>query len=453
MTGHPYRNDGIHLRSPKETMSTQRPRFIAQLSVTFREFLSGSASGGIILLICTAAALVWANSPWSDSYTGFWEQQIGISAGSAVLSKTLLHWINDGLMVIFFFFVGLEIKREILVGELSSFRKSFLPLIAALGGMIGPALIYLLFNSGDPATARGWGIPMATDIAFALGILALLGDKVPPGLKVFLAALAIADDMGAVLVIALFYTSELSLTILAAGGGFFLLLLLANRMNVRSTMVYTLLGIGLWFCFLKSGVHATIAGVLLAATIPVRSKIDTEQFIRDTRESVDSLEHQRGHHQENEQVHHIAALSEAVQSPLHRFEHALQPYVSFFIMPLFAFANAGVPIQGNIMDALLSPVGLGVSLGLIIGKQAGIFSFVWLAVRLNLAALPSRVTWGMLYGMTWLCAIGFTMSLFIASLAFPSEGALTVSKIAVLSASTVSAVIGYLLLSVKRGRN
>jgi NhaA family Na+:H+ antiporter len=232
-------------------MSNHRSRIITQLSDSFRAFLSGSASGGIILLVCTAAALFWANSPWSASYTALWEQPITLSAGDAVLSKSLLHWINDGLMVIFFFFVGLEIKREILVGELSSFRKAFLPLIAALGGMIGPALIYLLFNSGDPSTVRGWGIPMATDIAFALGILALLGNKVPPGLKVFLAALAIADDMGAVLVIALFYTSELSLGILAAGGGFFLLLLLANRMNIRSTAVYSLLGIGLWFCFLK----------------------------------------------------------------------------------------------------------------------------------------------------------------------------------------------------------
>ncbi|NUN69431.1 MAG: Na+/H+ antiporter NhaA [Bacteroidetes bacterium] len=434
-------------------MNQQRSRIITQLSETFRDLMSSSASGGIILLVCTAAAMFWANSPWSAHYTAVWEQPFTIALGDSALSKSLLHWINDGLMVIFFFFVGLEIKREILVGELSSFKKAFLPLIAALGGMVGPALIYLLFNNGDPETARGWGIPMATDIAFALGILALLGDKVPSGLKVFLAALAIADDMGAVLVIALFYTQELSLGMLAAGGGFLLLLLGANRLNIRSTAVYTLLGIGLWFCFLKSGVHATIAGVLLAATIPVRSKIDTAQFIEDTRSSVDALEQRQGHTEENERIHHIAALSEAVQSPLHRFEHALQPAVAFFIMPLFAFANAGVTIQGSILDALLSPVGLGVSLGLIIGKQAGIFSFVWCAVRLNLAVLPAQVTWGMLYGMTWLCAIGFTMSLFIAGLAFGSPEPLVVSKIAILCASTVSAVIGYLLLYRLRRRD
>lgn len=434
-------------------MKKQSPQIITKLSESFNAFLKGSTSGGIVLLLCTAAAMLWANSPWSESYTAVWEQHVSLSFGEASLSKTLLHWINDGLMVIFFFFVGLEIKREILVGELSSFKKSFLPLIAALGGMIGPALIYLLFNAGDLETSNGWGIPMATDIAFALGILALLGNKVPTGLKVFLAALAIADDMGAVLVIALFYTQELSFGILAAGGGFFLLLLIANRMNIRSTAVYTLLGIGLWFCFLKSGVHATIAGVLLAATIPVRSKIHTEQFISDTRESVDALERRKGHSEENEQIHEIAALSEAVQSPLHRFEHALQPYVAFFIMPIFALANAGVTIQGSVLDALLSPVGLGVSLGLIIGKQAGIFAFVWAAVRMNLAVLPAHVSWGMMYGMTWLCAIGFTMSLFIAGLAFNNPEPLIVSKIAILCASAVSAVVGYAILSsIGKGR-
>jgi NhaA family Na+:H+ antiporter len=429
-----------------------RPAIVTAISASFADFFRNNTSGGIVLLLFTAAALLWANSPWSDGYFSLWEQQLTIGIGDTALSKTLLHWINDGLMVIFFFFVGLEIKREILVGELSSAKKALLPIIAALGGMIGPALIYAAFNAHRPESSSGWGIPMATDIAFALGILALLGDKVPSGLKIFLAALAIADDMGAVVVIALFYTKELSFSMLAAGGGFLTLLLIANRWNVRSTAVYTLLGIGLWFCLLKSGIHATIAGVVLAATIPVRSSIDTEQFLEETADAVKRLKQQKGSVEENETIHHIAALSESVQSPLHRFEHALQPAVAFMIMPIFALANAGVAIEGNVLDALLSPVGLGVSLGLIAGKQIGIFSFVWVAVHLKFAVLPNHVSWKAVYGTTWLCAIGFTMSLFIAGLAFNSSGPLVTSKIAILTASSISAVVGYFLLLRSSGR-
>lgn len=428
-------------------MTKQRTNIVTVLSETFSDFFQSNTSGGIVLLFCTAVAMAWANSPWSAAYFAVWEQTLSIGIGGASLSKTLIHWINDGLMVIFFFFVGLEIKREILVGELSSLKKALLPIIAALGGMIGPALIYVAFNAQSPEYMHGWGIPMATDIAFALGILALLGKHVPPGLKIFLAALAIADDMGAVIVIALFYTQELSLIMLMAGGVFFILLLIANRSNIRSTAVYTILGIGLWFCFLKSGIHATIAGVLLATTIPVRSKINTEQFLKKTSTAVTALEQNIGSKQENELIHHIALLSEEVQSPLHRFEHALHPYIAFLIMPVFAVANAGVAIQGNVFDALFSPVGLGVAVGLIAGKQIGIFSFVWIAVKAKLAVLPHNVSWGMIYGTTWLCAIGFTMSLFIASLAFSTEQPLVISKIAILTASTVSAVVGYLLLS------
>ncbi len=426
---------------------SRRKKIVTGITKTFSDFFNSNTSGGIVLLICTAFALLWANSPWSDGYFAVWEEQFSVGVGTFALSKTLLHWINDGLMVLFFFFVGLEIKREVLVGELSSFKRAILPIIAAIGGMIGPALIYLAFNFQHPKFIGGWGIPMATDIAFALGILALLGDKVPSGLKIFLAALAIADDMGAVLVIALFYSSELSLPLLAGGGCFLLLLLLANRFNVRSTAMYTLLGIGLWFCFLKSGIHATIAGVLLAITIPVQKKIDREQFIAKTTSAIDDLKENEDQRTENELIHRIAALGEEAQSPLHRFEHALQPYVAFLIMPLFALANAGVRIEGNIMDALLSPVGLGVAFGLIAGKQIGIFSFVWIAVKIKLASLPYNVSWGMIYGTTWLCAIGFTMALFIASLAFSSNEPLIISKIAILFASMLSAVVGLILLS------
>ena len=416
------------------------------LTETFNDFFHSSTSGGIVLLLCTGLALLWANSPWSEYYFQLWEQSLSFGFGTILLSNTLLHWVNDGIMVIFFLFVGLEIKREILVGELSTLKKALLPIIAAFGGMIGPALIYIAFNSSETGTLHGWGIPMATDIAFALGILALLGKRVPPGLKIFLAALAIADDMGAVLVIALFYTSELSFSMLGAAGGFMLLLLIANKYNVRSTTVFTILGIGLWFCFLHSGIHATIAGVLLALTIPVRSQIDKQQFIGKVSTAINELKDDQSSKMENELIHHVASLSEKVQSPLHRFEHALHPLVSFFIMPVFAFANAGVRVEGSIVDALFSPVGLGIVLGLVVGKQIGIMSFVWIAVTFNIASLPHNVSWRMIYGATWLCAIGFTMALFIAGLAFDSTEPLIISKIAILFASTLSAIVGLLLL-------
>lgn len=424
---------------------TPRSRALSVLSRSFRDFTTSSTAGGVILLAVTVAALAWANSAAAASYFALWETNVSLSFGGFSLVKTLHHWINDGLMVIFFFMVGLEIKREIAVGELASFKKALLPILAAVGGMAGPALVYLAFNAGTSA-AHGWGIPMATDIAFALGVLALAGDRVPPALKVFLAALAIVDDMGAVLVIALFYTSELSLTMLAAGAGILALLFIANRMNVRSTAVYLLLGIALWFCFLKSGVHATVAGVLLAMMIPVRSRIDKSDFLRETKRAVERLENDDASAAENELIHHVAAVTEDAQSPLHRMEHALQPYVAFLIMPVFAFANAGVALQGDIAASLVSPVALGVALGLIVGKQAGIFGTTWLAVRTGVAVLPSGVSWPMIYALTWLCAIGFTMALFIAGLAFTDPAAMDVAKIAILAASTVAGAVGMVLV-------
>lgn len=426
-------------------MALQPKKVIGALSQTFKDFAQSSAAGGIVLLVCTIVALAWANSPYAASYFALWKNHVSVGIGDWTLSKTLHHWINDGLMVIFFFMVGLEIKREMLVGELASLRKSLFPILAAIGGMVGPALIYVALNAGTPEIS-GWGVPMATDIAFALGVLALVGDKVPAALKVFLAALAIVDDMGAVVVIALFYTSELSLTMLLIGALFIIVLLIANKMNVRSTAVYVILGIGLWFCFLKSGVHATVAGVLLAMTIPVTSKIDKNKFLEETKQAVDELEDNRSSRSENELIHTVAVLSEEVQSPLHRFEHALQPYVAFLIMPVFAVANAGVALQADLFASLLSPVALGVGLGLIVGKQAGIIAATWIAVKLNIAALPSGVTWRMIYATTWLCAIGFTMALFIADLAFAEARVLDTAKLAILIASTVAGIVGLLLL-------
>jgi NhaA family Na+:H+ antiporter len=348
-------------------------------------------------------------------------------------------------MAVFFFMVGLEIKRELLVGELSSLKKAMLPIVAAIGGMIGPALIYTAFNAGTPAVS-GWGIPMATDIAFALGVLALLGDRIPVILKVFLAALAIVDDMGAVLVIAIFYTSELALPALLFGGAIFILLLLANKMNLRSPIVYFVLGVGLWFCFLKSGVHATVAGVLLATTIPVTTKINKRKFLAEAKSAINELEDDQSTKSENELIHTVAALSEDAQSPLHRFEHALQPYVAFFIMPVFAVANAGVALQSGIISSMFSPVSLGIIAGLIIGKQTGIVLFTWLAVQAGIAALPDMMSWKMIYGVSWLCAIGFTMALFIAGLAFDDEAALNTAKIAILIASSIAGIVGLVLL-------
>lgn len=418
---------------------------LQKVSNTFTTFFESSISGGVILLLCTACAMVWANSPYAQSYGELWEYRVSIGIGQFGLSKTLHHWINDGLMAVFFFMVGLEIKRELLVGELSSLKKAMLPIVAAIGGMIGPALIYTAFNAGTPAVS-GWGIPMATDIAFALGVLALLGDRIPVILKVFLAALAIVDDMGAVLVIAIFYTSELALPALLFGGAIFILLLLANKMNLRSPIVYFVLGVGLWFCFLKSGVHATVAGVLLATTIPVTTKINKRKFLAEAKSAINELEDDQSTKSENELIHTVAALSEDAQSPLHRFEHALQPYVAFFIMPVFAVANAGVALQSGIISSMFSPVSLGIIAGLIIGKQTGIVLFTWLAVQAGIAALPDMMSWKMIYGVSWLCAIGFTMALFIAGLAFDDEAALNTAKIAILIASSIAGIVGLVLL-------
>jgi len=418
----------------------------------FLEFAHLEASGGVLLLLCTIIALAWANSPWAESYTRLWQTKLTIGLGGFVLSKPLLLWINDGLMAAFFFVVGLEIKREMLVGELASLRKAALPIAAALGGMAFPALIYLLFNGGQEG-ARGWGVPMATDIAFALGVLALLGDRVPVSVKVFLTALAIVDDIGAVVAIAIFYTAQISWASLAIGAGFFLALLTANQLGARNPTIYSLLGIGLWFAFLKSGVHATIAGVLLAMTIPARARCDTDHFLASGRASLDEFG-RAGRSGEDELLNeeHQAALQSLetackhVQTPVQRLEHALHPWVTFAIMPVFALANAGVSLGGELGAALTNPVSLGVIVGLVLGKQLGITLSAWLSVRLGLAALPAGVTWRHIYGVSCVAGIGFTMSLFIAGLAFGETPLLTAAKVGILTASLVAGAAGWLIL-------
>ena len=422
----------------------------------FQEFARRETAGGILLLASAVIALLWANSPWAQLYEQLWHTEIAIVLGDFHLEEDLLHWINDGLMAIFFLFVGLEIKREVLIGELASVRRAALPIVAAVGGMLVPALLYAALNSGTEG-ARGWGIPMATDIAFALGIMALLGRRVPTVLKVFLVALAIADDIGAVLVIAIFYTSELSWMHLAVGAVLLVVLLAANRAGVRHPLPYILLGLGLWFTFLESGVHATVAGVLLALTIPSSIRMNTRDFLTQGRAFLDSFERagvsaQKRHMQEGHRaaVYALEAACEYVESPMQRLEHSLYPWVTYVIMPVFGLANAGVVLSDDLGAAVTHPVSLGVIIGLVVGKQVGITLFSWLAIRLRLASLPRGVTWRQLYGAAWLGGIGFTMSIFIANLAFGGTALLPIAKMGILLASITAGTVGWLILALTK---
>jgi NhaA family Na+:H+ antiporter len=383
----------------------------------FQRFFSTEAAGGIVLLACAAIALVWANSTWANAYRQLWETPLGLETRSFGLSLTLHEWVNDGLMAVLFFFVGLEITREVLIGELSSRRSAALPVAAAIGGMVVPAAIYAIVNRGG-AGAHGWGVPMATDIAFALGVLALFGNGLPSGLRVFLAALAIVDDLGAVLVIALFYTNSLHWGALGGAAAVVAVLVGANFAGVGRALVYVALGVILWFFVLFSGIHATVAGVLLALTIPARAHTGTE----------------------------------TAPSLLQRLESALQGPVAFLIMPVFALANAGIPLGAGAIGAVRTPVALGVILGLLFGKPIGIMLASIAAVRAGAAELPSGVTWRQVHGASWLGGIGFTMSLFIAGLAFADAAMLDVAKLGVIAASACAGATGYFLLRATRAR-
>ncbi|MBA3890758.1 MAG: Na+/H+ antiporter NhaA [Gemmatimonadaceae bacterium] len=419
----------------------------------FQQFFRTGAAGGIVLLACTAIALGWANSPWGDSYFHLWEQYFTIGFEQVAMTQTLHHWINDGLMVIFFFLVGLEIKREMLVGELASLRQSAFPIAAALGGMVIPAGIFAAITYGTPG-AHGWGIPMATDIAFALGVLALLGPNVPLALKVFLAALAIVDDIGAVLVIAVFYTESISGEYLLLAGGILLVLILCNRLLIRHTLVYLVLGTCLWLAVFGSGVHATVAGVLLAMTVPVRTRIDEDEFLVRADDAVTAFKAASdprrrmviSNNEQQEALHALEASVDEVQSPLMKMEHALHAPVAFVIMPLFALANAGVRLDAAMFASVSWRVVLGVLLGLVVGKAVGITLFSWVAVRSGFASRPSGVTWSSVHGVAWLAGIGFTMSLFVAGLAYGAGPMLDSAKVGVLGASLLAGAVGYMLL-------
>jgi NhaA family Na+:H+ antiporter len=422
------------------------------LRASFRKFVHLEAAGGIVLLACTIAAFVWANSPVRETYFELWHTPVTLEFGHWVLEESLLHWINDGLMALFFFVVGLEIKREILAGELASPRKAALPIGGAIGGILVPAAIYAVFNAGGDGAA-GWGIPMATDIAFALAVLTVLGSRVPTSLKVFLTALAIVDDLGAILVIAIFYAKGVNWDWLAVAGGFLLLCVIANRFHVRHAIPYALLGLVVWFSFLQSGVHTTVSGVLVAMTIPVRRAIDSQQFVDRTRRLIGEFEEASAFKTamlvNAGQQGVLRALEEVcdhVETPLQRLETDLHPWVVFGVLPLFALSNAGVTVEGNPLTVFGSPIALGVILGLVVGKQVGITLFAWLSVRLGLAAMPKELSWGQLYGAAWLGGIGFTMSLFVGTLAFGEGELLRTAKLAILVASVASGLVGYAIL-------
>lgn len=419
---------------------------IEVLTGPFQNFAKLEASGGILLLASTAAALFWANSSRAESYHAFWNLQVSLGFGRFGLAETLHEWVNDGLMPIFFFLVGLEIKREVLVGELSLFRQAAFPLISAVGGAIVPALLYMLIAHGEEA-GRGWAIPMATDIAFVIGALALLGKLVPVSLKVFATALAIADDLIAVLVIAFLFTAHIHVTSLVLGLAGLALCLLANLLGVRKPAVYAILGIFVWYCVLLSGVHATVAGVLLALTIPTRTYVDRDSFLQRSRWLIDRYEASPENSPDaHSAIHMMASQLELVESPLERMEHFLHPWVTFTILPLFAFANLGIPIVGNVGAAMRHPVSVGIMIGLFVGKPLGICLFAWMSARFGLARAPSDASWSVLFGTAWLCGIGFTMSLFVATLAFGDGTLLTMSKIGVLVGSFASAVCAGLFL-------
>ena len=418
-------------------------------------FIREESLGGILLIFVTIVAMVWANSGLYDLYHHLWHDvKLGFSIGDFELKASLQHWINDGLMAIFFFMVGLEIKREVIAGELSTLKKASLPIAAAAGGMIFPAAIYVIVNSGNPQYLSGWGVPMATDIAFALGLMSLLGKKVPISLKIFLTALAIADDLGAIMVIALFYTESINTSELINAGVFLVILMGANRLGVRRVSFYAIVGfLGVWLSFVFSGVHATIAGVLIALTIPVRTRVSEKQYIEEVCVLVEKFKGESPNESTlltQKQAHlvsRIEKLSDQAHTPLQKLEHSLHPVTAYIILPLFALANAGVHIEGNVAGLLFHPVSLGIIIGLVGGKFIGITVLTRLMVWMKISGLPEGVTWRQIYGAALLAGIGFTMSIFIAGLAFPGEELMQVAKVGIFAASFISAVAGLLLLN------
>ena len=424
-----------------------------RIATPFEHFIHAQTTTGLVLMATTIIALILANSPLVDIYSHFFHTKIDFNVGEWKLSHSLHHWINDGLMAIFFFMVGLEIKREILVGELSNIKVAMLPILAAIGGMVLPALIYLSINY-DTQGAVGWGIPMATDIAFAISALVLLGKRVPPALVTFLVALAIVDDLGAVLVIAIFYTETINILPLGLAGVAFLVLFSFNRFGIHAIFPYFVVGVILWFFMLESGVHATIAGVVAAMTIPSRPKLAPIDFTSHTKNLLDEYDFypvatdHTMHENQKAILLNIKDKIDSVGSPSARLEHDLHLPVALVVIPLFALANAGISIDFNsIGDTVLTNVSLGIIAGLILGKVIGIAGFSYLAIKLKIAKLPEASTMGQIFGVSFLGGIGFTMSIFVADLAFiGNETLIFQAKVGVLVASLFSGLIGYFLL-------
>lgn len=428
-----------------------------RISRALVEFLQAEAAGGVVMLGATALALIVANSGLVEAYEGFWHRYAGLSFGEWQLELSLRHWVNDALMAVFFFLVGLEIKRELLFGELASPRRAALPVIAALGGAVVPALLYLAFNAGGEF-AQGWGVPMATDIAFAVTLLALLGSRAPLWLKSFVTALAIADDIMAVLVIAFFYSGALDLVAIAWAGGLVLLLAGLNLTRVMRPAPYVIVGIGLWYFVLQSGVHATIAGVVTAAFVPAslgRAAAQMRAAADEIRARAQELVEAEGPREAWEiidereaELEDVARAAARESAPLYRLEHAILPWSAFVILPVFAFANAGVTVSvGDLGATLGSPLALGIMLGLFVGKQVGITGAAWLAVRSGAGQLPAGARWRQIWGGAALAGIGFTMSIFIAALAFPDPATLQDAKLAILVGSLAAAAAGVVLLT------
>jgi NhaA family Na+:H+ antiporter len=439
-------------------MIEQRVYFIDKLNRPFQKFIQNEKAGGIVLGVSVMVALILANSPLSHAYHHFFEQKLGFQFnGQSYLEYSLHHWINDGLMAVFFFVVGLELKREIVGGELSNPRKALLPIGAAVGGMVVPAIIYFVLNpTGE--TQNGWGIPMATDIAFALGVLYLLGNKIPLSLKVFLTALAIVDDLGAVLVIAFFYTSDISTLSLLVGLGFVLIMYMGNKMGVRNIFFYSILGIvGVWTAFLLSGVHATIASVLAAFTIPADMKIKEGLYLTNIQNYLTRFKsispNEKVPTLTNEQLHILEEVKKdtnEITPPLQRLEHAMHPFVSFLVIPIFALANAGVSLAVDFDQLFSTNVTLGVLFGLTVGKVVGIVGFTLLLIKLKVAPFPVGMNIRNLFGLALLAGIGFTMSLFVTSLAFTDEVFITQAKIGILAASVIAGILGYIVLNTRQ---
>lgn len=423
-----------------------------------RAFTDGSASGGVLLVLTTLVAVAWVNSPWAGAYDDLWHTELEFRLAGFDLTRDLHFWVNDALMAVFFLLIGLEIKREVLVGELDSPRRAALPAMAAVGGALVPALMYLALVGLDSPGTGGWGVPMATDIAFALGVLALMGRWAPLGLRIFLTALAIVDDLLAVLVIAVFYTDQLNPIALAASGGVILALLAMNALGIRRLAAYAIPGVLLWLAVYETGVHATIAGVLLALTIPARTRLDGPTYVAraadQVREVASRFRSDASIKERHAALWELEDITSHAQAPMLRLEHVLNPWVAFVIVPLFALANAGVRIPTDLGAALSEPVVIGVVVGLVIGKQVGIVAAAWLVVRSGFASLPSGVGWWHIYGAAWLGGIGFTMSLFVSELAFPDAALLAAAKLGILVASAIAGFGGFtvLFLASRRGR-